>query len=217
MRAVSLISAFALSLTVPFLAAGAARAETALFAGGCFWCLESDMDHVEGVSKTVSGYAGGTSENPTYDDYSAGGHREVVQVTFDPKVVSYPRLVDIFLHSVDVTDAGGQFCDRGHAYSTAIYALDAAQMKAAKKAKADAEKELGATVVTPVEGPATFWPAEDYHQNYYRSQERTLTRFGYVSRADAYKGYRKGCGRDARVKAVWGKSAYEGIAGHEGS
>ena len=214
----SLFAAFVLALAAPaLLAASAARAETALFAGGCFWCVESDMDHVAGVTDTVSGYAGGKTDNPTYDDYSAGGHREVVKVTFDPAVVSYDKLVDIFLHSVDVTDAGGQFCDRGHAYTTAIYALDDRQKKIAEKVKAGDEKELGATIVTPVEGPARFWAAEDYHQNYYKSQTRTLTRFGYVTRADAYKGYRKGCGRDARVREVWGASAYKGIAGHEGS
>ncbi|WP_300469526.1 peptide-methionine (S)-S-oxide reductase MsrA [Breoghania sp.] len=196
------------------MSAPSVHAETALFAGGCFWCVESDMDHVAGVSDTVSGYAGGTTKNPTYDDYTSGGHREVVKVTFDPAVVSYEKLVDIFLHSVDVTDAGGQFCDRGHAYYTAIYVLDDAQQAAAKKVKAKDEGELGETMVTPIEGSATFWPTENYHQNYYKSQERTLSRFGYVTRADAYKGYRKGCGRDARVPSVWGDSAYKGIAGH---
>lgn len=217
MRPVALVSALALALAGSGLAAAPVAAETALFAGGCFWCVESDMDAVDGVSETISGYAGGKTENPTYDDYSRGGHREVVQVTFDPSKVSYAKLVDIFLHSVDVTDAGGQFCDRGHAYSTAIYALNDAQAKAAKTVKAEDEKELGREIVTPVEGATKFWPAEDYHQNYYLSQKRTLTRFGYVTRADAYKGYRKGCGRDATVRDVWGDSAYKGIAGHHGS
>ncbi len=193
----------------------AAGTETALFAGGCFWCVESDMDGVAGVTKTISGYAGGTTANPTYRTYHNGGHREVVQVEFDPAKVSYGDLVSIFLRTIDVTDAGGQFCDRGHAYSTAIYALDDKQAAQAKDAIADAGKVLGRDIVTPVEGSAKFWPAEDYHQNYYMSQVRQLTRFGYVTRASAYKGYRKGCGRDARVRAVWGDEAYKGV--HHGS
>ena len=212
--------AAALTLTfcaVLALTVAPARADTALFAGGCFWCVESDMDQVEGVTATVSGYAGGTSENPTYRDYSKSGHREVVEITYDPAKVSYAELVDIFLHSVDVTDAGGQFCDRGRSYSTAIFALNETQAREAASVKAKAEKELGSTIVTPVEGAAKFWPAEDYHQDYYLSDKRTLTRFGYITRADAYKNYRKACGRDAAVRAVWGKSAYKGIAGHEGS
>lgn len=194
----------------------AAETQTALFAGGCFWCVESDMDAVAGVKSTISGYAGGETANPTYHDYGSGGHREVVKVEFDPEEVSYRTLVDIFLRTIDVTDDGGQFCDRGHSYSTAIHALDEAQAKAAREAVADAEKTLGRRIVTPVEGPARFWAAEDYHQGYYMSDVRQLTRFGYVTRAAAYKGYRKGCGRDARVRAVWGNEAFKGVR-HGGS
>jgi peptide-methionine (S)-S-oxide reductase len=208
----SLAATLALGAVSPLAAAGT---ETALFAGGCFWCVESDMDSVDGVKSTISGYAGGHTENPTYHDYNEGGHREVVKVEFDPAKISYGKLVSTFLRTIDVTDDGGQFCDRGHAYTTAIYALDDEQAKQAKQAIAEAEKSLGRDIVTPVEGPARFWPAEDYHQNYYRSQVRTLTRFGYVTRASAYKGYRKGCGRDARVRAVWGDQAYMGV--HHGS
>lgn len=208
---------FAAALVASSLAAPLpASAETAIFAGGCFWCLESDMDKVAGVTDTVSGYAGGTTDNPTYKSYEHGGHREVVKVEFDPSKISYRALVDILLRSVDVTDAGGQFCDRGFAYSTAIYALNDEQANAAKAAIEAAQEDLGQKIVTPVESAAKFWPAEDYHQNYYRSEERTLTRFGYVTRASAYKGYRKGCGRDAQVRAVWGAEAYTGIS-HEGS
>jgi peptide-methionine (S)-S-oxide reductase len=163
------------------------------------------------VREVVSGYAGGKTQNPTYDDYERGGHREVVKVDFDQDKLKYADLVAVFLRTVDVTDPGGQFCDRGFAYSTAIYALDQEQAKQAKAEIAKAEKTLGTKVVTPVEEPALFWPAEGYHQGYYKSQVRTLTRFGYVTRADAYKGYRKGCGRDARVKAVWGKEAFKGL------
>lgn len=189
---------------------GTAQAETAVLAGGCFWCVESDLEKLPGVRDVVSGYAGGETQNPTYKDYDRGGHREVVKVDFDENKISYAELVGIFLRTVDVTDAGGQFCDRGHAYSTAIYPLDETQAKQARAEIAKAEKALGGKIVTPVEAPAVFWPAEDYHQAYYKSQVRTLTRFGYVTRADAYKGYRKGCGRDAQVKAVWGSEAFKG-------
>lgn len=186
-------------------------AETALFAGGCFWCVESDMDGVKGVTDTVSGYAGGTSADPTYKTYERGGHREVVRVEFDPAVVSYGALVRTFLRTIDPTDGGGQFCDRGHAYSPAIHALNDGQKAEAEAAIAEASAALGKTLAVPVEGAAKFWPAEDYHQNYYKSQVRQLTRFGLVTRARAYKGYRKGCGRDARVKAVSGDAAYTGV------
>ncbi|MBN9672832.1 peptide-methionine (S)-S-oxide reductase MsrA [Roseibium aggregatum] len=188
-----------------------AKAETAILAGGCFWCVESDLEHLPGVREVVSGYAGGKTQNPTYKTYERGGHREVVKVDFDETKLSYGDLVAIFLRTVDVTDSGGQFCDRGFAYSTALYPLNETQAAQAKKKLDEANKVLGGKVVTPVEPAAVFWPAEDYHQDYYKSEVRTLTRFGYVSRAQAYKGYRKGCGRDARVKAVWGKEAYKGL------
>lgn len=209
----SLLLSASLSLAAAALAQPA-HAEKALFAGGCFWCLQADMDHVKGVTATESGYAGGKSANPTYDDYERGGHREVVEVEFDPKVISYKDLTLAFLHSVDVTDKGGQFCDRGHAYSTAIYALTPEQAKAAREAIAEGEKQLGRMIVTPIEGAAKFWKAEDYHQEYYKSQERQLTFVGYATRADLYKRYRKGCGRDAKVQMVWGTAAYEGIGRH---
>ncbi|WP_371681860.1 peptide-methionine (S)-S-oxide reductase MsrA [Labrenzia sp. VG12] len=188
-----------------------AKAETAILAGGCFWCVESDLEKLPGVRDVVSGYAGGNTQNPTYKNYERGGHREVVKVDFDETRISYADLVGVFLRTIDVTDAGGQFCDRGFGYSSAIYPLDEAQARQAEAEIAKAEQALGGKVVTPVEAPAVFWPAEDYHQSYYKSPVRTLTRFGYVTRADAYKGYRKGCGRDARVNAVWGKEAYKGL------
>ncbi|WP_269584331.1 peptide-methionine (S)-S-oxide reductase MsrA [Roseibium sp. Sym1] len=187
------------------------QAETAILAGGCFWCVESDLEQLPGVRDVVSGYAGGTTQNPTYKSYERGGHREVVKVEFDESRISYGELLGIFLRTIDVTDPGGQFCDRGYSYSTAIYPLDDAQAKQAKAEIAKADKLLDGKVVTPVESPAVFWPAEEYHQGYYKSPVRTLTRFGYVSRADAYKGYRKGCGRDARVRSVWGSEAYKGL------
>lgn len=183
---------------------GQARAETAVFAGGCFWCVESDFDQISGVTSTVSGYVGGTLRNPTYKQVSAGGtgHYEAVQVTFNPAKVSYEQLVDAFFHSVDVTDAGGQFCDRGASYRTAIFAQSDEQKKVAENVKARTAKALGRNIVTPIKSAATFYPAEDYHQNYYRKNPVR------------YKYYRYSCGRDKRVKALWGKDAYKGIPGH---
>ena len=208
------IAAAVSSLVLIFIGTlqSAAETGTAIFAGGCFWCVESDFDQVPGVISTISGYSGGNTPNPTYDDYMEGGHREVVKIEYDDTRVSYDQLLDVFFHSVDPTDGGGQFCDRGHAYSTAIYVLNDAQRQAAENAKKAAEAELGRSVVTPIESAATFWPAEDYHQNYYQSQDRILSRFGYVTKADAYKGYREGCGRDARLRQVWGENALRGLA-----
>ncbi|MFZ1680316.1 MAG: peptide-methionine (S)-S-oxide reductase MsrA [Rhizobiaceae bacterium] len=189
----------------------AAETRTALFAGGCFWCLESDMDHVSGVLSTVSGYAGGKAANPTYETYEKGGHREVVQVTFDDRVISYRDLVATFLRTIDVTDAGGQFCDRGHAYTSAIHALDERQAEEARQAIGDGETALGRPIVTPVDGPARFWMAEEEHQDFYLGMKKRLTMFGFVDQTKAYKRYRKGCGRDERVRAVWGSQAYRGV------
>ncbi len=204
--------AAALLLATPLVTTTPSFAETAVFAGGCFWCVESDMDNVKGVTSTVSGYAGGTKKNPTYESHS--GYTEAVKVEFDPAVVSYGSLVSIFLRTIDVTDAGGQFCDRGPSYVSAVFPIGDAQKAAAKKAFAEAEKALGKNIVTPVIGFTTFGNAEDYHQNYYLGSDSTLTRFGYIKQSEAYKRYRKGCGRDAQVKSVWGNMAYDGVAAH---
>jgi len=208
MRPLTLIAALAALAAVTTTPA---RAETAIFAGGCFWCVESDLEKLPGVRDVVSGYGGGSTQNPTYKTYERGGHREVVKVDFDPAKISYRKLVDVFLRTIDVTDAGGQFCDRGHGYSSALHPLNAEQKKAATAAVAAGEKSLGRNIVTPVEGAIKFWAAEDYHQGYYKSSARTLTRFGYVKRSKAYKGYRKACGRDQTVKRVWGSEAYKGL------
>lgn len=207
-RFVPLSLAAALMAALPSLPA---QAETALFAGGCFWCVESDLEAVPGVRDVVSGYAGGSTQNPTYKTYGKGGHREVVKVDFDETRISYEQLTDIFLRTIDVTDGGGQFCDRGHSYSAAIHALTPDQKRIAEKAVAKGEKQLKRTFAVPVEGAVRFWPAEDYHQGYYKSDKRTLTRFGYVKRATAYEGYREACGRDKGVKKVWGAQAYKGV------
>ena len=185
--------------------AGPAGAETAIVAGGCFWCVESDFEQVQGVSEVVSGYTGGDLQNPTYRNHE--GHFEAVEITFDPAVISYDELVAKFLRSVDVLDAGGQFCDRGDAYRTAIFVQNDAQRQAAQAAVAEAEKVLGAAIVTPVLDAGTFWIAEDYHQDYHKSSEIVLTRAGPKKKANAYKFYREACGRDARVRELWGAEA----------
>jgi peptide-methionine (S)-S-oxide reductase len=183
-----------------------AKPETAVFAGGCFWCVESDFDKVKGVTATTSGYAGGTIKNPTYKNHE--GNQEAVKVEFDNSVVSYADLVARFLRSTDVVDNGGQFCDRGDAYISALFPMSDAQKKTAEAAKADAEKALGQKIVTPIKPFTTFADAEDYHQNYYLGQNRVLTRFGWIKQADAYEKYREGCGRNDRVKELWGKAAF---------
>lgn len=174
--------------------ASAETTETAIFAGGCFWCVESDFDKVEGVLSTTSGYTGGTTDNPTYKNHHSGKHREVVEVAFDPAKVSYEELLEVFWRSVDPTDAGGQFCDRGHSYTTAIYTTSDAQDNSARHSKKMITDSgiLKAPVVTAIESAAPFWPAEDYHQDYYKKNPIR------------YKFYRTSCGRDKRVKALWG-------------
>jgi peptide-methionine (S)-S-oxide reductase len=187
---------------------GPAMAETekAIVAGGCFWCVESDFEGVPGVIEAVSGYTGGTTENPTYDNHA--GHYEAVAITFDNSVISYGELMAKFLRSVDVTDAGGQFCDRGDEYRSAVFVSNKAQKAAAEAAVAEAEAALGQKVVTPVIAASTFWIAEDYHQDYYKGSSIVLTRAGPKKQSNAYKFYRKTCGRDARVKEVWGDQAF---------
>jgi peptide-methionine (S)-S-oxide reductase len=182
--------------------------QTATVAGGCFWCVESDFRKVRGVTDVRVGYTGGTEVNPTYEQVSRGrtSHLEATQITFDPSVISYDQILHLFLRSVDVTDAGGQFCDRGRHYTTAIFATDA-QRAQAEAAVARASADLGRPIVTPVLAAATFYDAEDFHQNYANSSERTLTRFGLIERRDAYKRYRNACGRDQRVREVWGSAA----------
>jgi peptide-methionine (S)-S-oxide reductase len=203
----------ALFATVALAPAHAAKTETAVFAGGCFWCVESDFDKIKGVVSTTSGYAGGTMADPTYEDHE--GNQESVKVEFDPTVVTYETLVATFLRSTDVLDPNGQFCDQGEAYQSAIFVNDAAQKATALAAIKQGEADLGQKIVTPVKDFTTFANAEDYHQNYYLGQNRVLTRFGYVVQADAYKRYRLGCGRDARVKEVWGDKAFNGIVHSE--
>tara|TARA_R110000796_G_scaffold27713_3_gene76273 strand:+ start:4269 stop:4934 length:666 start_codon:yes stop_codon:yes gene_type:complete len=210
-RIIALSAAFSMGLIMQATNAKAAGTETLLVAGGCFWCVESDFESVKGVKEVISGFAGGTVKNPTYKQVTAGGtgHYEVAQIQFDPAVVSLDQLLSMFFRSVDPTDAGGQFCDRGDSYRTAIFAKDAAQQSAANKAKAQAQAALGQKIVTPVLGKTAFYPADAYHQDYYKSSERlAFSSVGLaVKKSVAYKRYRDGCGRDQRVKQLWGSAA----------
>ena len=203
--------AITLGLATQNRPAAAAQTEVLTVAGGCFWCVEADFESVKGVKEAVSGFAGGRTQNPTYKQVTGGntGHYEAVQIQFDPDVVSRKTLLDLFFRSIDPTDAGGQFCDRGESYRTAIFAGSPAQKSAAEAAKAEAQNALGAKVVTPILGDAPFYPAEDYHQDYYKSSERlAFSSVGVaVKKSVAYKRYRNGCGRDARVKQLWGSAA----------
>lgn len=191
------------------LPAPAAGTETLTVAGGCFWCVESDFESVPGVLGAVSGFTGGTSANPTYDQVTKGGtgHYEAVQITFDPARISRESLLNMFFRSVDPTDAGGQFCDRGSSYRTAIFVSNTGEKRLAEAAKANAQRALGQTVVTPILSAGAFYPAEAYHQDYYKGDKLVFTRFGPKRQKNAYKAYRKACGRDARVKQLWGGDA----------
>ena len=197
-----------LSLVAAFIGQ-AAFAETATFAGGCFWCVEADFEKVKGVKSVVSGFTGGKIANPSYKQVVAGGsgHFEAVEIEYDPNTISYQQLVQLFLRSVDVTDAGGQFCDRGASYRTAIFTSNKAESDIATAEIDRAEKALGQEVVTPVLPAGAFYPADEYHQDYYKKQDVILTRFGPRSKEKAYKLYRNACGRDQRVKALWGNEA----------
>ena len=192
-------SLLALVAAVFALCAGSAAAQprlaTAVFAGGCFWCTEADFEKMPGVVSAVSGYAGGKEANPTYEQVvrKQTGHLEVVQVTYDPSRISYAALVDRFWPTIDPTDAGGQFCDRGASYATAVFVSDAAQQRVAEASRAAAQRRLGKPIVTPIRPAARFWQAEGYHQDY--AKKNPLR----------YNTYRKGCGRDARLKALWGR------------
>lgn len=203
-----MIKPFILALALlPVAHSAAAETRTAVFAGGCFWCVESDFESVQGVDEVISGYTGGTTANPTYREIKGSGHYEAAQIIYDADVVSYEQLLFAFFRSVDPTDAGGQFCDRGDHYRTAVFVSNQAERAMAEAAKSAAQRALGRQIVTPILDAATFYEAEDYHQDYYLGQNRVVTRGGIKKQADAYKFYREGCGRDQRVLALWGDAA----------
>lgn len=196
-------TAIAAALTGAFLLTGAAPiaapaqaagpTKTAVFAGGCFWSVEHDLESLPGVVDVVVGYAGGAKANPTYQNHQ--GHLESVRVTYDTSKTTYAQLVDGFFHHIDPTDSGGQICDRGQSYTTAVFVTDEAERQAAIKEKADVAKQLGKPVATRVLWAGKFWMGEGYHQDYARKNPGN------------YQRYRIGCGRDRALKAVWG-SAY---------
>ncbi len=205
MRRLSALAIFFLMLTMT--AAGATAdadeaAGTAVFAGGCFWCMEGPFDALDGVSSTTSGYAGGSKEDATYQRTSSGrtGHREVLQVKFDPARVSYAELLEVFWHNIDPYDPRGQFCDKGPQYTSAVIALSDEQFRLANESKAtlvaqiEAAGKTASAIATEILPAAQFYPAEDYHQDYYKKNPIR------------YKVYRWNCGRDARLKAVWGEA-----------
>ena len=172
------------------------KTEIATFAGGCFWCMEKPFDDVKGVISTTSGYTGGTKKNPTYEEVGAGktGHCESMQIEFDPSKVSYETLLQVYWHNIDPTQSDGQFCDHGNQYRAEIFYHDAAQKAAAEASKKEVEKKFGfvAVNITPA---STFYPAEEYHQDF------------YLKNPDRYHEYRTGCGRDRRLKELGGADA----------
>jgi len=172
---------------------GSAPTATATFAGGCFWCMEPPYDDLDGVISTVSGYTGGTQKNPTYEQVTTGatGHAEAVQVTYDPKKVSYEKLLEVFWRNIDPFTANAQFCDVGSQYRSAIFYHDETQKSAAEKSKRALQTRFKQPIVTEIVDAAEFYPAEDYHQDYYKKNPIR------------YKIYRYGCGRDKRLRELW--------------
>lgn len=166
-----------------------------VLAGGCFWCIESDLEKLEGVTSVVSGYAGGQRANPTYRQVSSHQtqHLEVVQVVYDPAIIGFEALTDYFWHHIDPTQSDGQFCDRGHQYTSAIFVGSDEERAIVEAQKTRFAEQLGQTIATDIRDAATFWPAEDYHQDYYKKNPTHYLR------------YRTGCGRDAQVRRVWGE------------
>ena len=193
---------FVLAIVLAVLAAGAAWAqdpakETAVFAGGCFWCMEEAFDKVPGVLATTSGYTGGQVENPTYQAVSAGGtgHYEAVEVEYDPAKVTYEELLDVFWKNVDPFDPIGQFCDKGDSYKSAVFVANEEERGLAETTKKSIEERLKQPVATEILSEQAFYPAEDYHQDYY---EKNPARYQY---------YKWGCGRAQRLEEIWGKPA----------
>jgi len=183
-------AATAAAATLLASAAPAAATKTAVFAGGCFWTVEKFFEETPGVTKAVSGYSGGSSTSPTYENHA--GHLESVKVTYDPAKVSYAQLVDVFYHHIDPTDPTGQVCDKGPSYRTAIFAGDAQERAIADAAKAKYEKQLGAKITVTTRNAAPFYDAEAYHQDFYKKNPTH------------YAAYREGCGRDRVLKVIWG-------------
>nr|PZN85645.1 MAG: peptide-methionine (S)-S-oxide reductase [Pseudomonadota bacterium] len=191
------VSVVALAQTAPPQQEGEQRLEVATFGSGCFWCTEADFDKVEGVVETISGYMGGTTPNPTYEQVSSGttGHAEVLQLKYDPERVTYEQLLEVYWRNVDPLDSGGQFCDRGSQYRPVIFYHNEEQKRLAEASKAalEASGRFKQPIVVEIAPASTFTPAEDYHQDF------------HLRNPLRYMVYRIGCGRDARLEALWGK------------
>ncbi len=175
-------------------AAPAPQLATATFAGGCFWCMQPPFEKLHGVGSVKAGYTGGSVKNPTYEQVSAGGtgHRESVEIVYDPRLISYGQLLDVFWHNIDPTDNSGQFCDHGSQYRSAIFYHDAQQKALAEASRAAVERQLHKTVVTDIIPASAFYPAEEYHQDYAKKNPVR------------YRFYRFNCGRDQRLTEIWG-------------
>ena len=169
--------------------------EKAIFAGGCFWCMEADFEKISGVRGVISGYSDGTGKGPVYEDYGKKGHIETVQISYDPSLVTYEKLLDLYWRGIDPIDAGGQFCDRGHEYTTAILYCTEEQRQSAEQSREALEKTgmLKGPIATRIIKAGEFYPAEEYHQDYYKKNPIR------------YKFYRFNCGRDRRLKEIWGE------------
>ena len=194
----TLFALSALLVSLPAVAADpSGDRAVATFAGGCFWCMEPPFDKLEGVLSTTSGYTGGSVKDPTYEEVSAGGtgHTEAIQIVFDPNKVSYQRLLEVFWRNIDPTTADRQFCDRGSQYRSGIFFHDDGQRAAAEASKSslDENKTFKGTIVTEITEAGPFYPAEEYHQDYYKKNPIR------------YKYYRYSCGRDQRLEELWGK------------
>lgn len=174
-----------------------ANADTATFAGGCFWCMEPPFDKLDGVAATISGYAGGSVANPTYEQVSSGmtGHTEVVSIIYDATQVDFETLLYVYWRNVDLLDDGGQFCDRGSSYRPVLFYHNEEQRQRAEASKEEVAGQFDRPVVVPIQPLDAFYPAEDYHQNFYKKDPRR------------YNSYRTGCGRDARLQQLWGDEA----------
>jgi peptide-methionine (S)-S-oxide reductase len=198
MLATTLAVAVALGATVASAATTASGNAVATFAGGCFWCMEPPYDELDGVISTTSGYTGGRKQNPTYEEVSTDttGHTEAVQVVYDPKRISYARLLEVFWRNIDPLTANAQFCDHGTQYRSGIFYHDAEQRRLAEDSKRalEASGRFKGPIVTEIVAAGTFYPAEEYHQDYYKKNPIR------------YKFYRAGCGRDQRLAELWGDS-----------
>ena len=195
---VLIVAAASIGFGSPSSRAGSEKTETATFAGGCFWCMQPPFESLPGVISTTVGYTGGHTKDPTYEEVSAGGtgHAESVEIVFDPARIRYEQLLDVFWHNIDPVSAEGQFCDRGHQYRSAIFYRGEEQRRLAEESRQrlDESKRFDRPIVTEIVAASAFYPAVEYHQKYH---EKNPARYAF---------YRWNCGRDQRLRALWGES-----------